>query len=263
MRRSRELSRGSAPDLRGFFARAALSSSFSFPSASSDGSGGNSPVGEHSLGQCSGSKGSARGSRGSTRGTSLPVWHLVCPGRSTPLAFGCSKTQDMASGDGAGGGRWTNSGMPGGRWSWTFAPRGGKRRSEDALNWRTTTRRARRSTGRVRVRAGGSARTSGKRLAAGSGRFRVQRLEKSYFRIFQGRGGKRARRLSVENSTRASLRAALRDAGRGGDGAGRGTRNPVADPSSRSEGETRSDRKRVAGAIRSRATRPTCPSHNV
>ena len=115
---------GSAPDLRGFFARAALSSSFSFPSASSDGSGENSPVGEHSLGQCSGSKGPRGGLAGrrAVRVCRCGTWSAR--GGARPWRSGARKTQDMASGDGAGGGRWTNSGMPGGRWSWTFAPRG-------------------------------------------------------------------------------------------------------------------------------------------
>ena len=262
MRRSRELSRGSAPDLRGFRARAALSSSFSFPSASSDGSGVPARGGAQ-LGAVLGLEGVREGvSRVDARHESAGV-ALGLPGEEH--ALGVRVLEDPRHGERRRGGRRTvdELGDAGRAVVVDVRAARGKRRSEDALNWRTTTRRARRSTGRVRVRAGGSARTSGKRLAAGSGRFRVQRLEKSYFRIFQGRGGKRARRLSVENSTRASLRAAPRDAGRGGDGAGRGTRNPVADPSSRSEGETRSDRKRVAGAIRSRATRPTCPSHNV
>ena len=125
-------------------------------------------------------------------------------GGARPWRSGARRPRDMASGDGAGGGRWTKLG--GCRAAVAVDVRAARvrRRSEDEENWRTTTRRARRSTGRVRVRAGGSARTSGKRLAAGSRRFRVQRAK---FANPAGARGKRARRSSVARSSRACCAA--------------------------------------------------------
>ena len=57
---------------------------------------GNTPMGEQSFGQSSGSRGSASGSPCIFRRMSLPVWQHVWPGRSTPPALGCSNEKDIS-----------------------------------------------------------------------------------------------------------------------------------------------------------------------